>query len=346
VFKNVLLSVGQGSATLSATDLEIYIRAKICGVRSDGAAAVLLPADRLMAILQRSADEDLVVEPGGGGQVEIRGERSRFTLPTDDPALFPDPPALGADAATAVVAVAEMDLARLIRRTAYAADPSSTRYALGGVCLERDGGVIDGIGTDGRRLARQSAPVETGPGVAWPDPAPVVPLKACRIWERSIDASAEIPAEIMADRYSATLRAGGVEVWTRLVEGRFPAWRDVMPKSFASTLEGEAGDLLALVRQATITTSKESRGLDLAIGDGLLVLGAKTADVGESRAEGPFATTGPDVAITLDAEFLADLLGSLDPGLAVRVELGGKAAPVVFRTDDGLTAVVMPLNRE
>jgi DNA polymerase-3 subunit beta len=344
VLRNVLLSADGGAATLAATDLELWITASLPGVRPDGGpAAVLLPADRLKQILQRSTDDDLAIEAAGDGQVRVRGQRSQFTLPTEDPDTFPPPAAMAAGRAS--VGVVGADLALLLRRTAYAADPSSTRYALGGVCLELADTAITGIATDGRRLATQTAHALLGPG-AWPSPAPVIPMRACRLWERIAAGAGEAAVELLADRQSAKLLADGVEVWTRLVEGRFPAWRDVMPKSFASTLDGEAGELLDLVRRAAITTSKESRGLDLAIGDGMLVAAAKTADVGESRAEGPFLTSGPDVAITLDAEFLADLLGSLDPALAVRAELDGKAAPVVFRTDDGLTAVIMPLNRE
>src|SRR5205807_3857338 len=101
----------------------------------------------------------------------IRGLHSEFTLPVEDASLYPEVPDFGA---TSYHIVAAADLRKLIRRTIFATDVDSTRYALGGVLVELTSESITMVGTDGRRLARMSAPAETENDAAVPTGSPVV----------------------------------------------------------------------------------------------------------------------------------------------------------------------------
>src|SRR6202011_1260363 len=103
---------------------------------------------------------------------------------SEDPDLFPEVPDF---AATSYHAVAAADLRKLIRRTIFATDVESTRYALGGVLVELTAETITMVGTDGRRLARAIAPAEAEHGAQNPTGSPVIPVKALKLIERNLD---------------------------------------------------------------------------------------------------------------------------------------------------------------
>lgn len=333
---------GQGS-TLMATDLEVGIRYKVLGVKVDQPGSVILPLQRMGQILRTSTGDDELALEVEGESLVVRGHRSEFKLPAEDPELFPDPPDFNAESGYRVDAE---ELRRAIRRTSFATDPDSTRYALAGVLMEPGPESITMVGTDGRRMARQIISCEAEGSVEAPSQAPVVPVKALRLIERNLDD--EEPSRIAVQDGAAVLvKTGRAVVYSRLVEGRFPNYKAVMPGSFESRIPfAEVEPLLQAVEQAAIVTSKESRGVDFQFGDGLLRLASQTADVGESHIELPINYDGKDVAITFDASYLLEALKALDPSQPIAAELIDHKSAAVFKTEDQYTYVVMPLNRD
>ena len=133
ILQNVkLVADPDGGSILMATDLEVGIRYRVLGVKVDQPGAVILPTARMGSILRTSTDEELAIEADGDHLV-VRGLHAEFKLPSEDPNLFPEVPDF---AAASYHAVAAADLRRLIRRTMFATDLESTRYALGGVLVE------------------------------------------------------------------------------------------------------------------------------------------------------------------------------------------------------------------
>jgi len=136
-------------------------------------------------------------------------------------------------------------------------------------------------------------------------------------------------------------------IHSRLLEGRFPRWRDVFPQrpnSLKVTLT--VGPVYSAVRQAAIVTSEESRGIDFTFGNGLLVLAAQTAEVGQSRVELPIPYDGPSMSITLDARFVSDFLKVLEAERSFTFDMQDADSAAVCSTDDGYGYVIMPLARD
>ncbi|MEN0111701.1 MAG: DNA polymerase III subunit beta, partial [Planctomycetota bacterium] len=152
ILQNVKLDVAEGGgATLYATDLEVSVQRGLEGVEAETAGSVLLPVGRFGAIVRESSDATLRVETDGSKTL-VRGERSRFNLPSENPLEFPAPVAF--DAESYYQAPARL-VKEMIRRTIFATDNESSRYALGGVKFELDGDArLVAVGTDGRRLAK------------------------------------------------------------------------------------------------------------------------------------------------------------------------------------------------
>jgi DNA polymerase-3 subunit beta len=141
-------------------------------------------------------------------------------------------------------------------------------------------------------------------------------------------------------------KTANATIFSRLVEGRFPRYQDVIPKSHEIAVELMAGQFHSVVRQAQIVTNEESRGVDFTFGDGLLVLTSQAADVGTSRVEMPISYTGPNLVIRFDPRFISDFLKVLAPETQVNFKLSTDEDPGVLSTEDGYTYVIMPLSRE
>lgn len=344
ILQNVkLVADPAAGSTLMATDLEVGIRYRVLGVKIDQPGAAVLPVQRMSQILRTSTGDDELALEFDGDLLLVRGHRSQFKLPAEDPQLFPDPADFAGDDAFSLSAD---DFRRLIRRTSFATDPDSTRYALGGVLMEFTDGAVTMVGTDGRRLARQSAPCTAEGGAKAPTPAPVVPVKALRLIERNLDDDEPVRIAIQSNT-SVLVRTGRAVIYSSLVEGRFPNYREVFPSGYEARVSfPEVEPLLQAVEQAAIVTSKESRGVDCLFTDGLLKLSSQSPDMGSSDIELPIAYDGKDIPITFDAHFLLEALKALDPEQAIAAELTDSRSPGVLRTDDDYTYVVMPLNRE
>lgn len=340
ILSNLLLTTDETGSILSATDLEVGVRYRVLGVKSERLGRVILPTAKMAAILRTSSDGDLFIEVDDD-QLHVRGSYSQFKLPSEDPDLFPEVPRFEGVGHT----VAAAELKRMIRRTIFATDTESTRYALGGVLFEF-GECLTLVATDGRRLAQARAPMESADGSAFPKGQVVVPLKALKLLDRLLDDGD--PAVEIAITGSSTIafRTDQAEVWTRLVEGRFPRYQDVFPTGECVRVPLEVGSLKLAVEQATIVTSEESRGVDFTFKPGRLVLDSRAPDVGTSEIELPIDYEGAPVEITFDPRYLADALKTLDDGAALKAELIDHKNAAVFKTEDDYTYVVMPLTRD
>jgi DNA polymerase III subunit beta len=342
ILQNVKLDATLETATLMGTDLDVGIRIEAAGFEVEAPGSVILPRDRFGKILAESSDEKLRLE-SDGRKTWVRCQHSEFQLPSENPDEFPS-----------VLAFEEQKFhelpARLfrevIRRTVYATDTESSRYALGGVLVELSDHGITAVATDGRRLARQEGPATAVGGHTTGDRTTIIPTRAMQLMERVLG-DGEENVQLAARENDVLLRSGGAVVYTRLVEGRYPKWRDVFPRRDGMIrIDLTVGPFYAAVRQAMIVTSDQRRGVDFTFGGGKATLAAKGAEFGESHVELPIAYDGSEVSISLDPRFLSDFLKVLGAEEQIAVELRNAESAALCSTEDGYAYVIMPLARE
>ncbi len=337
-----LVADSEEGSTLMGTDLEVGIRHRVLGMNVEQAGSVILPTAKFGSILRTSHDAELSLEVEEE-KLTVRGLRAEFSLPSEDPSLFPEVPDF---AATSYHEVSASDLRKLIRRTIFATDVESTRYALGGVLVELTAESITMVGTDGRRLARMAAPAEPKGDAATPVGSPVIPVKALKLIERNLDDS-DPPVHLAIQGSTAVLvRTERAVIYSRLVEGRFPRYQDVFPANVEVKIKMNVGELRLAVEQSSIVTSEESRGVDFSFGNGVLKLSSQAADVGSSHIELPISYDGKAIEITFDPRYLTDALKTLEDTADITAELIDAKNAAVFKTDDNYTYVVMPLTRD
>jgi DNA polymerase-3 subunit beta len=323
------------SKTLQATDNELSI---VCNVAesmqyvSRPGKALLLPA-KVIPILKDCGGESVDIEVDS--QLRITTQSGGFTLSMPNPDEFPS---VKIDASENKAGVPGVALADAIRQTIYATDTESTRYQLGGVLFEI-GDRLTCVATDGRRLAvskcRLAGEVPAVSGIV-----PVRPLQAVS----RIIAAEGCGVSMTIDNKSAVFVCGDISLQTRLVEGRYPDWRKVLPSTDqSSTLKCDAEKFLSVVRQAAIVNDQESRGIDLVITSGELTATARTAEVGASSVVmGCEADT--EAKLTVDHTYLADFLRSLGKEQTVEMHYKQSGDPVVLTSGD-VVGVIMPMAR-
>jgi DNA polymerase-3 subunit beta len=343
ILQNVKMVVSGGTIVLTATDMEVGLRITVeQGVDVDREGAALLPVTRTGAILRESSDERLTLETDDSG-IKITGQRSKFRLPSANPDEFPR---VAGFEETAFHRVPTSLFKEMLRRTVFATDSESSRYALGGVLLEMENDDITAVGTDGRRLACMKGTGESVGGHQTTGTNTIVPTRAIQLMERAVTEKEE-SVEVAARSNDILVRTSRCTIYSRLVEGRYPNWRQVFPsRTDSSRVDMIVGPLFSALRQAAIVADQETRGIDLTFENGTLRLVGSTAEIGDSQVELPIAYDGEPVTLTLDHRFIADFCKVLDSETNFVFDFETGQAPALLTTEDGYGYVIMPMARD
>jgi DNA polymerase-3 subunit beta len=341
VLQNVKLEVTPETTTLMATDLEVSIRTEVTGVVTDVPGVAVLPINRFGSILRESSDEKLNLECDGA-KARVKGARSDFHLLTQNPDEFPE---IREFAEERYHQMSARLFRELVRRTVFATDNESSRYALGGVLLELTADQIIGVATDGRRLAKQQGPAKSIGGHATKENT-IVPTRSMQLLDRAV-ADNEEEIRIAVRDNDAMIKSQRTTIITRLVEGRFPKWRDVFPRQEQMTrVELTVGPFYSAVRQSAIVVDENHRGVEFTFGEGRVILSGRGAETGEALVDLPIAYDGAALPVMLDPRFVADFLKVLDPDGTFSMYIRDAESAVIASTDDGYSYVIMPLARD
>jgi len=334
--KPILLNVRLGDGHLTASDGEVQIQFELPEWTGE---ALLLPHARLAAILA-AATGDLVTLAAGDTSCTVSAGAGTWTLPTE---AVQEYPAWAVEGEKPITRLPCDQFARAVRGVVFATDDDSSRFALGAVLLDVVGEVVTFVATDGRRLSA----VECEHDLAVDDSQTLVPSRVMAILARlaAVAGDASIQLEATANELVATV--GAATVTARLVAGRFPRWRDVIPKVDIQPTTVLASDLLSATRAAAICTSEASKGVDFAFAANGIWLHGQSAEAGESSVTCPLVEFGIECAVKLDPAYVREWLTGLpaDGEPTVSVQAVDFASAVVFRCDDH-TGVVMPLAKD
>lgn len=302
ILTSVKVEATAEGTTILATDLEVSVRRQVLGVTVEEPGSAVLDAERTRKILQTSKDEVLTLSLDGGSAV-VEGRRSRYELASPDPATFPAFPAPDFASHYAIPAAAYK--AALRRVASFADDGSSGRMALAGVLHEdhpHEGFLL--VAMNGATMGRQSLAVERVGGPSVPASA-VLPVRAAKVVGANLDA--EDPDVLLAfeGNRAACVRTGLATVHARLLEGRFPDYRFMVPSASKFELDLDAAGLAEACDQAAVCVSDESRAIRFAFSDGRLALRAVAPERGASDVELEVDYHGRDFLTAFDSRYIA-----------------------------------------
>jgi DNA polymerase III subunit beta len=344
VLSNIKAIAQDDALFLMATDLEVGVRYELRGVDVQRPGMAILPANKLISILRESSDADVLLDSDSNGTL-VRTSSGRFNLPGGDPAEFPDIPAFDDEGKYHEIAAGA--LRTMIKRTAFAADKTdaTARWAVTGVLWEAENKVARMVATDTRRLALTQGPADIhGGDKDAKTNSHLIPAKAMQLLERSITDDGELIRVVLKSN-EAMFQTGRALIHTRLVEGRFPPYRDIIPKKSGVKLTLPVADFVSHVRQSAIMTDDESKRVEFKFEAGKLTLNAQGgADRGDSEVTMALPEyTGPTVEIAFNPQYLIEMLRAIDSEATVTLEMTDGQKPAVFRLGEQYTYLIMPL---
>jgi DNA polymerase III subunit beta len=323
----VLIRVEEGTAELQATDMELGLRV---GLEPDSATPgqAVVPGRLLLDVARSLPKDEITVEYRSAQQdVEVTSGQARFhlrTLPQEDFPKLPEPPTEG------VLTVPTQAFVDTIARVARAASRDETRPHLTGVLVTASGRELRMVATDSYRLAVKETKLE----------APLQGPVEANVPARALQELTRIVGQVEAEELAVSVRtnqvvfeAGGVVLSSRLIDGQFPNYRQLLPESYEHELRLSGGEVTDVVRRISLLAQKNAP-LRLAFREGELTVSARTPDIGEASETIPVPFAGEPLEIGFNPDFLRDGLESGD-GADVVLKLISPLRPGLIQAADG-----------
>jgi DNA polymerase III subunit beta len=340
VLSNVLLRTEDAGLKLTATNLEIGITAWVAG-RIDSEGALTVPA-RLFADVVNGlpAGERVDLEIEGDTALRVRAGRYQSLLRGIDAEEFPVIPAPGERPTTRVK---QGDLRRALAEVVFAAATDEARPILTGVLTRFAGDRLTLAAADNYRIAVKSLPILD----AVEDTSLVVPARSYAELMRVL-ADSDEPIDIMlaTSKSQILFHLEGIDLVSRLIDGQFPNYQQVLPTSHTTRAVVDREELLKAVRLSALIASAAANVVKLSLaedGPSTITIAA-AADVGDAQGDVEAAIEGDPVQIAFNARYLQEALQSVDHD-QLALEFSGALSPGVLRPmgDDDYVHVIMPV---
>jgi DNA polymerase III subunit beta len=321
---------------LSGTDLDIAVSTTVAAeVDADG--AVTLPAKKLVDIARELPSGPVRVTAAGEARVSIESGRSKFKLlglPRDE---FPSFPVVKFDKAWKAAAGV---VQKLVGHVSFAASTEESRPILNGVLWELRPDRMRMVATNGHRLAKMDVPATGGSTADL-----IVPPKALEQIRRLYSGDAEI--ELAKSDNHIGFRAGGTFVFSRLIEGPYPNYEQVIPRENDKQATIDKTAMAAALRRMSVVASDQTHRIRLAFSGGNLKFSVQTPDLGEAQDELAVTYEGEPLEIGFNATYLLEILKYM-PTDEVRFtfkapERAATIEPVGWNDAASYMALVMPL---
>lgn len=332
----ILLTATGSTLELRATDVELSLLARTdAEVEQEG--SVLLPGRLLVDVVRSlpSGTVSVAVRPEQR-DVEIAAGGSTFhlrTLPVDE---FPRLPTIEGEA----VKLPGPALAQTIERVARAASRDEVRPILTGVLFSATERTLTMVATDSYRLSVKHTELEQPVG----DPIEAnVPARAMRELSRLIAQESAEQVEISVQRNQVVFRLGQIELSSRLIEGQFPSYRQLLPEGFEHEVRLPREELLDVTRRVS-QLAQRTAPLRFAFAEGELTVIAETPDVGDARETIPAPYSGEPLEMAFNPQFLIEGIESVDTD-DVALQLTSPLRPGLLRPlgRDDFSYLVMPI---
>ena len=299
VLANILVETTDRGIKLSGTDLDIAVSTEVAAdVETQG--SVTIPAKKLTEIARELPPAPVRIGAVGEQRITLECGRSKFKLlglPRDEFPTFP------------VVRFAESwrirsgDLQKLIMHTAFAVSTEESRPILNGVLWELRADSMRMVATNGHRLAKMEIPAESGKA---PPSDLIVPPKALEQVRKLFPAEEEL--EIARGDNHIGFRSPFTAVYTRLIEGPYPNYDQVIPRDNDRVAVADKVALTSALKRMSVVASDQTHRIRLSFNSGMLKFSVQTPDLGEAQDELPIRYTGDQLDIGFNANYLLEIL--------------------------------------
>jgi DNA polymerase-3 subunit beta len=337
ILSNVLIERTSGTLNLTATDLEIQVMTRSpCATDGDD-VAITVSARKLQDILRslpESAEVSLEVTEN---RLHVKAGRSRFnlqTLPAQDFPRVAEGTAVGAS-----FTVQQRALRDLLSLVQYAMAQQDIRYYLNGLLMIIEDGTMTVVATDGHRLAL--ATLETGASTSREEV--ILPRKAVVELIKLLSENEE-PVQIDVLGSQVRFGFGATLLVTKVVDGKFPDYKRVIPSGYQKEFEIDRTVLLQALQRAAILSNEKFRGVRWILSPNTLCIACTNTEQEEAQEELEIEYQGEALDIGFNVTYLTDVLSNLDaPTIACTLGDANSSAVLTVPGSTGFLYVVMPM---
>jgi DNA polymerase-3 subunit beta len=332
ILSNILIETQKEGIKLTATDLDIGISC-IIPVDIQEPGTITLPAKRFNDIIRELPDNNISITTKKNNSVIIETVLCQFRilgLPSEE---FPKLPQFKD---REVIRLEQPSLKEMLGLTSFAVSFDEARYVLNGILFKILHNNLTLVATDGKRLAviERKRKQDTAKDISI-----IVPIKTIQELNRNLKDEGELSL-ILGDN-QALFDLGEVVIVSRLIEGEFPDYQQVVPPPSENKIKIERQQLLLAIKRAALLSTPDYQAVKLEVFKNKLVVSKSTPDVGESQEEVTIEYQGKEMAIGFNPNYLIDVLKNLT-GERVEFEVTDSEKPGAIRTN-GYIYIVLPM---
>jgi DNA polymerase-3 subunit beta len=338
ILSNVLLRAEGERLEFTATDLDVTI---VCGVeakvKKPGSSTV--PVKKLFGIVRELTNLDIDVEVDDKNMCVVRSGASFYKINGLGADEFPPLPKFKEDKK---VVLPQETLKSMMKKTSFAISTDESRYVLNGIFLSLKDHKLTMVATDGRRLALVDEEMDISEKSQGEF---ILPAKAVNELNRLLQDKGEVEIRYAENQASFTLKdekGASILIITKLIEGNYPNYRQVIPAETKERLTLVREEFLHALRRAEIMTSEKSNSVKLSFGKNKLEITANSPEVGEAKESLAINYKGPEMAIAFNPKYVIDPLNALMED-EVFLELIDELSPGVLKINGPFLYVVMPM---
>ena len=338
ILSNVLMRAEGDRVEFTATDLDVTVACKVeAKVKKGGSTTV--PVKKLFGIVRELGGNEIDIETDDKNVTSIRCSASFYKINGLGADEFPPLPKFKDDKK---VSLPQETVKAMMRKTSFAVSTDESRYVLNGIFISLKDHKMTMVATDGRRLALVDEEVDIAEKSSGEF---IVPAKAVNELNRLLQEKGDVEIKFGENQASFALKDDkgfSVLVITKLIEGNYPNYRQVIPAEVKERVPLSREEFLQALRRAEIMTSEKANSVKLTFGKNNLAITANSPEVGEARETLAVNYKGKEIAIAFNPRYLIDPLNSLTED-EVFFELIDELSPGVLKINGPFLYVVMPM---
>ena len=338
ILSNVLMRAEGERLEFTATDLDVTIT---CGVEAKvtKAGASTVPVKKLFGIARELNGTEVELEVDDKNVCSLRSGPSFYKINGLSADEFPPLPNFKEDKK---VTLPQETVKGMMRKTSFAISTDEARYVLNGIFFSLKDHKMTMVATDGRRLALVDEEVDVSEKSQGEF---IVPAKAVNELNRLLQEKGEVEMKYSENQAAFTLKDEkefSVLIVTKLIEGNYPNYRQVIPAEMKERVTLPREEFLHALRRAEIMTSEKANSVKLTFGKNNLSITANAPEVGEAKESIAINYKGKEIAVAFNPKYLIDPLNAL-PNDEVFIELIDELSPGVLKINGPFLYVVMPM---
>ena len=333
ILSNALIHVEDNQMSITTTDLDVSMRCVVpCEVEKAGSTT--LPIRRLVNIVKELNEGNMNVEVNNEDVASVQSGSSFFKIIGLSTRDFPPVPATEGKLS---YRIDQSAFKGMLHKTSYAASLDETRRVLNGVLLAFKDNKLTMVATDGRRLALVDREIEFPPNA---ESEMILPTKAVNELVRVLGSEGE--AKIYAQKNQVVFEIGTTVMSSKLVDGVYPNYRQVIPGGCDERVTIEREELLKAVRRVAVVATDKSNAIRMTFSANQLTISINSPEVGEGREIIPIKYAGKEISIVFNPEYVMDPLKNMDDD-EVYFELNDGHSPALLKCNVPFLYVLMPL---